>query len=71
MPAPIGISQLNVPIEVPNSWGRADVAIEAVGVPQTFELCTKLVRPGSHAANIDVREPATLHLESLRSVTRR
>jgi alcohol dehydrogenase len=50
----------------------ADVAIEAVGVPQTFELCTELVRPGGHVANIGVHgEPATLHLESLwiRNVT--
>jgi alcohol dehydrogenase len=44
----------------------ADVAIEAVGVPQSFELCTELVRPGGHVANIGVHgEPATLHLESL------
>jgi alcohol dehydrogenase len=50
----------------------ADVAIEAVGVPQTFELCTELVRPGGHVANIGVHGlPATLHLESLwiRNVT--
>jgi alcohol dehydrogenase len=50
----------------------ADVAIEAVGVPQTFELSTELVRPGGHVANIGVHgEPATLHLESLwiRNVT--
>jgi alcohol dehydrogenase len=44
----------------------ADVAIEAVGVPQTFELCTELVRPGGRLANIGVHgQPATLHLESL------
>ena len=44
----------------------ADVAIEAVGVPATFELCTELVRPGGHVANIGVHgKPATLHLESL------
>ncbi len=44
----------------------ADVAIEAVGIPQTFELCTELVRPGGHVANIGVHgQPATLHLESL------
>ena len=44
----------------------ADVAIEAVGVPDTFELCTQLVRPGGHVANIGVHgTPATLHLESL------
>lgn len=44
----------------------ADVAIEAVGVPETFELCTQLVRPGGHVANIGVHgRPATLHLEDL------
>ena len=44
----------------------ADVAIEAVGVPATFELCAELVRPGGHVANIGVHgEPATLHLEDL------
>jgi len=44
----------------------ADVAIEAVGVPATFELCARLIRPGGHIANIGVHgEPATLHLEDL------
>jgi alcohol dehydrogenase len=43
-----------------------DVAIEAVGVPESFELCTRLVRPGGHVANIGVHgKPATLHLEDL------
>ena len=44
----------------------ADVAIEAVGVPETFELCTELVRPGGRIANVGVHgHPATLHLEKL------
>lgn len=44
----------------------ADVAIEAVGVPGSFELCTTLVRPGGHVANVGVHgSPATLHLETL------
>jgi alcohol dehydrogenase len=44
----------------------ADVAIEAVGVPETFELCTRLVRPGGHVANVGVHgKAATLHLEDL------
>jgi alcohol dehydrogenase len=44
----------------------ADVAIEAVGVPSTFELCTEIVRPGGTVANIGVHgAPATLHLEKL------
>jgi alcohol dehydrogenase len=50
----------------------ADVAIEAVGVPATFELTTTLIRPGGRVANIGVHgEPATLHLEDLwiRNVT--
>lgn len=32
----------------------ADVAIEAVGLPETFELCTRMVRPGGHVANVGV-----------------
>ncbi|MFL1897777.1 zinc-dependent alcohol dehydrogenase family protein [Streptomyces tauricus] len=44
----------------------ADVAIEAVGVPETFELCTRVVRPGGHVANVGVHgRPAALHLEDL------
>ncbi|MEO5576154.1 MAG: zinc-binding dehydrogenase, partial [Gaiellaceae bacterium] len=44
----------------------ADVAIEAVGVPETFELCTELVRPGGRIANVGVHgHPVTLHLETL------
>jgi alcohol dehydrogenase len=44
----------------------ADVAIEAVGVPETFELCAELIRPGGRVANVGVHgHPATLHLEKL------
>jgi alcohol dehydrogenase len=44
----------------------ADVVIEAVGTPAAFELCTRLVRPGGHVANIGVHgAPAILHLEDL------
>jgi alcohol dehydrogenase len=44
----------------------ADVAFEAVGVPQTFELATELIRPGGRVANIGVHgKPASLHLEKL------
>ena len=31
-----------------------DVAIEAVGIPQTFDACTKIVRPGGPVANVGV-----------------
>ena len=42
----------------------ADVAIEAVGVPATFELAVDLVRPAGRVANIGVHgKPATLHLQ--------
>jgi alcohol dehydrogenase len=44
----------------------ADVAIEAVGIPATFELAATLIRPCGHIANIGVHgKPATLHLEDL------
>jgi alcohol dehydrogenase len=44
----------------------ADTAMEAVGTPETFELCTSLVRPSGRVANIGVHgKPATLHLEHL------
>ncbi len=44
----------------------ADVSVEAVGVPDTFELAAELVRPGGRIANIGVHgKPATLHLEKL------
>ena len=50
----------------------ADVAIEAVGVPGTFDICTRVVRPGGVIANVGVHgAPTTLHLEDLwiRNVT--
>ncbi|MDB5130835.1 MAG: zinc-dependent alcohol dehydrogenase family protein [Mucilaginibacter sp.] len=43
-----------------------DVAIEAVGVPATFELCQEIIGPGGHIANIGVHgKSVTLHLENL------
>ncbi len=43
-----------------------DTAIEAVGIPETFELCTLIIAPGGHIANIGVHgKSATLHLETL------
>ena len=50
----------------------ADVTIEAVGVPATFELAVELARPGGRIANIGVHgQPATLHLEEqwIRNIT--
>ena len=31
-----------------------DVAVEAVGVPDTFTMATEIVRPGGHVANVGV-----------------
>jgi len=43
-----------------------DVAIEAVGVPLTFEMATQIVRPGGHVANVGVHgKPVSLELEKL------
>jgi alcohol dehydrogenase len=42
----------------------ADVTIEAVGEPETFELAVRLTRPGARIANIGMHaKPAALHLE--------
>lgn len=43
-----------------------DVAIEAVGIPATFGMCTDIVRPGGNVANVGVHgKPVELHLEKL------
>ena len=43
-----------------------DTAIEAVGIPATFELCEELIAPGGVIANIGVHGvPVALHLERL------
>lgn len=52
--------------EILELTGGVDVAMEAVGVPATFDLCTRIVRPGGTVANIGVHgAPTTLHLEDL------
>lgn len=43
-----------------------DVAVEAVGIPATFELCQAIIAPGGHIANIGVHgKKVDLHLETL------
>jgi len=43
-----------------------DVAIEAVGIPATFEICQKIITPGGHIANVGVHgKSVELHLEEL------
>ena len=42
-----------------------DTAIEAVGIPATFELCEQIVAPGGVIANIGVHgTKVDLHLET-------
>ena len=43
-----------------------DVAIEAVGVPATFDICQKVVANGGNIANVGVHgAPVDLHIEDL------
>ncbi|MCL2455513.1 MAG: zinc-dependent alcohol dehydrogenase family protein [Micrococcales bacterium] len=43
-----------------------DVAIEAVGIPATFSMCTQMVRPGGNVANVGVHgKPVELPIQDL------
>jgi alcohol dehydrogenase len=43
-----------------------DIAIEAVGVPATFDICQAILAPGGRLANVGVHGvPVSLHLEKL------
>ncbi|RWR29198.1 alcohol dehydrogenase [Sinirhodobacter populi] len=43
-----------------------DVAVEAVGVPATFDTCQKIVSAGGNIANVGVHgKPVELHIEEL------
>jgi len=43
-----------------------DVAIEAVGLEATFEICSDIISPGGHIANIGVHgKSVQLHMETL------
>jgi alcohol dehydrogenase len=43
-----------------------DVAVEAVGVPATFDICQAIIAPGGRIANVGVHgKPVELHLEKL------
>ncbi|MBM7276502.1 zinc-dependent alcohol dehydrogenase family protein [Gordonia rubripertincta] len=43
-----------------------DVAIEAVGIPQTFQMCLDVVRPAGHVANVGVHgAPVEFALQDL------
>lgn len=61
-----GMQNVTETIKTLTNGRGVDVAIEAVGIPATFELCTAIVGPGGHVANIGVHgKSATLHLETL------
>jgi alcohol dehydrogenase len=48
-----------------DGWG-VDVAVEAVGIPATFQMATQVVRPGGHVANVGVHgKPVELRLQDL------
>lgn len=52
-------------LEFTNQRG-VDVAMEAVGIPPTFDMCQKIVNPGGRIANIGVHgEKVDLHIEEL------
>ncbi len=52
-------------MELTNGVG-VDVAIEAVGLPSSFDLCQSIIAPGGHIANVGVHGCAVeLHLEKL------
>ena len=49
-----------------NTKDGVDVAIEAVGVPATFDICQNVLRPGGSLANVGVHgKPVELHIEKL------
>jgi len=52
-------------MKITNGKG-VDVAIEAVGIPDTFDICQSIVAAGGHIANIGVHgKSVELHLENL------
>lgn len=52
-------------MKITNNKG-VDTAIEAVGIPSTFELCEFIMAAGGHIANVGVHgKSVTLHLEKL------
>ena len=55
----------NQVLALTDGWG-VDVAVEAVGVPETFQMCTQIVRPGGRVANVGVHgKPVELQLQDL------
>ena len=43
-----------------------DVAVEAIGIPASFDICQEIVTPGGHIANVGVHgKPVQLNLDKL------
>ncbi|MFO7341734.1 MAG: alcohol dehydrogenase [Caldibacillus debilis] len=43
-----------------------DVAMEAVGIPATFDICQQILKPGGYLANLGVHgKPVEFHIEKL------
>ncbi|MBI5644333.1 MAG: zinc-dependent alcohol dehydrogenase family protein [Deltaproteobacteria bacterium] len=60
-----GVDAVKRVMELTDNRG-VDVAIEAVGVPVTFEICEDIIAAGGHIANIGVfGEKVDLHMEKL------
>lgn len=58
-------SPIETILKMTNQKG-VDVAIEAVGTPEAFEVCQSIIGPGGHIANIGVHgKSVDLHLEKL------
>jgi alcohol dehydrogenase len=56
---------MNQVLALTDGYG-VDVAVEAVGVPATFAMCTQLVRPGGTVANVGLHgKPVQLELQEL------
>jgi alcohol dehydrogenase len=51
------------------SGAGVDVAIEAVGIPATFDICQSIIAPGGRIANVGVHgKPVEFHIERLWSI---
>lgn len=62
----VGAEDAAAAIMVMTGGQGVDVAIEAVGIPATFDICQKVVSAGGSIANVGVHgKPVQLHIEEL------
>ncbi|KAK9236953.1 chaperonin 10-like protein [Lipomyces kononenkoae] len=56
----------NVDVTGQNTIPGVDVAVECAGLPQTFDICQKIIAPGGRIANVGVHgRPVDLQLQDL------